>query len=132
MSFAKMTRKEKRISLFVLLLLCISLGFAFLTQQLNINGIAQINKITWGIIWDNVEVEENSIKGTQVITPATIANSQKSLVEYSISLKEPGEYYEFTVDAKNEGSLDAMIDVFSNKVYESNGTTERQLPTYLT
>ena len=36
------------------------------------------------------------------------------------------------MDAKNEGTIDGMINVVSNKTYESNGTTEKALPEYLT
>ena len=128
----RLTKTEKRTILFLTLLLMITVGYALLSQTLDINGTTNIKKTTWSIIWDNVEVNENSVKGDAVTTAASITNTEKTLVEYSISLSEPGEFYEFTVDAKNEGTIDGMVNVVSNKVYESNGTTEKTLPEYLT
>ena len=125
-------KKNNKIVAFLLLLLTITVGYALLSQQLDINGTSKIKKTTWSIIWDNVEVNTNSVKGESVTQAAQITNTEKTLVEYSITLSEPGEFYEFTVDAKNEGTIDGMINTVSNKVYESNGTTERQLPAYLT
>ena len=128
----RLTKTEKRTVLFLTLLLVITVGYALLSQTLDINGTTNIKKTTWSIIWDNVVVKDGSVSGDAVTTAASITNTEKTLVEYSISLSEPGEFYEFTVDAKNEGTIDGMVNVVSNKVYESNGTTEKQLPAYLT
>ena len=128
----KTTKKERRIIGFLALLLALTVGYALLSQTLDINGTTNIKSSNWSIIWDNVVVNENSVKGDSVTTAAQITNTEKTLVEYSISLSEPGEFYEFTVDAKNEGTIDGMVNVVSNKVYESNGTTEKTLPEYLT
>ena len=128
----RLTKKETRVMAFLLLLLVITVGYALLSQQLDINGTSKIKKTTWSIIWDNVQVNSNSVSGTSVTQAAQITNTEKTLVEYSITLSEPGEFYEFTVDAKNEGTIDGMVNVVSNKVYESNGTTEKTLPAYLT
>ena len=125
-------KKNNKIVSFLLLLLVITVGYALLSQQLDINGTSKIKKTTWSIIWDNVVVNSNSVKGESVTQAAQITNTEKTLVEYSITLSEPGEFYEFTVDAKNEGTIDGMVNVVSNKVYESNGTTEKTLPEYLT
>ena len=128
----RLTKTEQRTILFLTLLLVITVGYALLSQTLDINGTTNIKKTTWSIIWDNVVVKDGSVSGDAVTTAASITNTEKTLVEYSISLSEPGEFYEFTVDAKNEGTIDAMVNVVSNKVYESNGTTEKTLPEYLT
>ena len=128
----RLTKKETRIMAFLLLLLVITVGYALLSQQLDINGTSKIKKAGWSIIWDNVVVNTNSVKGESVTQAAQITNTEKTLVEYSVTLSEPGKFYEFTVDAKNEGTIDGMVNVVSNKVYESNGTTEKTLPEYLT
>ena len=125
------TSKKVKVTIFLLLVLSITIAYAALSSNLNINGSTSLNNATWSIIWDNVEVSTGSVKDTSVVQAAQITNTQKTLVEYSIILSKPGDYYEFTVDAKNEGSIDAMVDVISNKTYESNGTTEKPLPSYL-
>ncbi len=123
-------KKKNSIILLVLLLLGISLGYSLLSSNLNISGTTGLSNNTWNIHWSNLAVTNGSVTGTQVTTPATIKTGNTE-VEYSITLSTPGDFYEFTVDAVNEGSIDAMIESFSNKTYESNGTTEKTLPTYL-
>ena len=117
-------KKKIKISILVLLILLVTIGYAVLQSTLSINGTSTINNATWNIHWDNLNVTNGSITGTKVITPAYIKPGDTE-VSYSIVLSTPGEYYEFTVDAVNSGSIDAMIGSFSNKVYEANGTTER-------
>ena len=128
----KKKRSNKNYLLFISLILLITIGFALLTQDLFISGSSQLKDSKWNIHWDNVVVNENSVSGSAVTQAASITNTEKTLVEYSVSLSEPGEFYEFTVDAKNEGTIDGMVNVVSNKVYESNGTAEKTLPEYLT
>ena len=115
----------------LLIIACISLGYAALTSNLTINGTSGINNASWDVHWNNVQISNGSVTGTNVTTAAHILTGNTE-VEYSITLGTPGDFYEFTVDAVNAGSIDAMIGSFSNKVYQSNGTTERTLPEYLT
>ncbi len=113
--------------LLLLLILCISVGYAVLQSDLTINGTAGINNPTWDIHWENVSVTAGSVTGTNVTTPATI-DSSKTTVNYNIKLPKPGDFYEFTVDAVNDGTIDAMIDTIDSKL---NGTTITSLPSYL-
>ena len=64
--------------------------------------------MNWRIIFDNIIVKSGSVRA---ITDAHILSS-KTEIGYEIVLKEPGEYYNFSVDIRNEGNIDA-------KVYES-------------
>ena len=123
------TKKRTKIIL-ILLILCISIGYAALQSNLTITGTAGISNPTWDIHWANLAVTNGSVTGTNVTTAAHILTGNTE-VEYAITLAKPGDFYEFTVDAVNEGTIDAMIQSFSNKAYESNGTTERSIPTYL-
>jgi len=115
----------------LLIIACISLGYGALTSNLTIIGTSNINNASWDVHWNNVQITNGSVTGTNVTTAAHILTGNTE-VEYSITLGTPGDFYEFTVDAVNAGSIDAMIGTFSNKVYQSNGTTERTLPDYLT
>ena len=52
---------------------------------------------------------------------------------YTINFTKPGDYFEFTTDIVNEGTIDAMVDVVSNNAYaNASSTTPITLPTYLT
>ncbi len=126
----KSNKMRNSIMILVLLLFGVSLGYSLLSSNLNISGTTGLSNNTWNIHWSNLSVTNGSVTGTQVTTPATIKTGNTE-VEYSITLSTPGDFYEFTVDAVNEGSIDAMIESFSNKTYESNGTTEKNLPSYL-
>ena len=122
-------KKTKRRAkyLLLLLILCISVGYAILQSNLTINGTAHMNNPTWDIHWNNVQITSGSVTGTNVTLPATI-DSAKTTVSYSIKLPKPGDFYEFTVDAVNEGTIDGMIDTISSKM---NGTEISTLPAYL-
>ena len=96
------------ITIAIITILLIGLGYAFLTSNLNIIGNTNINKNTWGVEFENINVTEGSVEAS---TPQI---SNKTTVNYTVTLDKPGDYYEFTVDASNKGSIDAMIDSVSN------------------
>ena len=101
-------KKRNRIFLLLILLLGITVGFALLSTTLRINGTAGIGKSSWNIYWDNVD-NEDGVSATKPTITADENNVPKSLVTWNVTFNEPGEYFEFTVDAVNAGSLDAEI-----------------------
>ena len=114
----------------IVLLLCMSIGYSYLLTTLNIEGTSNIKANTWDVHWENVQISGGNIPMSQVIIPPHIL-SDTTKVESSIVLKNPGEYGEYTVDAKNAGSLDAMVSIIETKFYEENGVTQISLPNYL-
>ena len=120
-----MKKSKKRLNylLVIVLLLLVSIGYAILSTNLNILGSSQISAPTWDIHWENVSVKSGSVTAT---TPTIDTN--KTTVNYSVTLTIPGEYYEFTVDAVNAGSIDGMVSVVSNKL---NNVEISTLPNYL-
>lgn len=101
----KRNKKRNRVLFLLILLLGISIGYALLSTQLKINGIANIKKNTWNIYWDNIANEQG-------VTPSTetkIPQDDNTLVEWSVNFDKPGDYYEFEVDAVNAGTIDAEI-----------------------
>ena len=124
----KRYKKNPTVYLLITLLLGITLGYAYLNTELNINGTTNITSANWSIYWDNIVFGSNNV--TDVTTPATISQGLTE-VTFNVNFKEPGDTYEFTVDAVNDGSIDAMISTFSKGVYAANGTTPKTLPDYL-
>ena len=124
-----MRRKNKKKSILLVLLMLIagiSMGYAILNTTLNINGTSKIKDAKWNIYWDNPQVTTGS-----VTTTAPIIDSLKTTATFDITLNNPKDYYEFTIDAVNAGTIDAMIKVngVNNKVYsDSTRTTETTLP----
>ena len=124
-------RRNKKINLiliFVALLSVIGLGFALLSTTLSINGTTNVSSASRNIYWDNIVLGSNNV--TDITTPATISTG-KTEVSFNVNFKEPGDTYEFTVDAINDGLIDRMVNVVTNGVYAANGTTPKTLPAYL-
>ena len=95
----------------IIMILVISIGYAIISTNLNILGSSQINAPTWDIHWENVSVKTGSVSASN----PTI-DTAKTTVNYSVTLTIPGEYFEFTVDAVNAGTIDGMVSVVSNKL----------------
>ena len=78
--------------------------YATLSTTLNINGNAEVSSASWDIHLDNVQLNSRSATtGVPSITSGTTAT-------FSTTLSKPGDFYEFTIDVVNDGSIDAMID----------------------
>lgn len=112
-----MRRKEKffskkflLIGLFILLIAGISIGYAALQTTLSINGTTKINKVGWDIHFENIQVAENSVNNGSAIINA----NDSTEVTYNVTLSEPGEFYEFSVDIKNAGTLPAKLESITN------------------
>ena len=119
------SRKKYSLSTLFLILILIGLSivYAVLSANLTINGSSSIKNASWDIYWDNVVVSSGSVSAS---TP--VIDTNKTTVTYDITLTNPGDFYEFTVDAKNDGTIDAMIDSISFKLNNSEITS---LPSYL-
>ena len=123
-----MKNKKKNI-VFVLLLLIVglSVGYALLSTNLKINGSSKIKGSSWDIHFDNLVVNSDSVELSTGDVPATISTSTTE-VSYIVTLNKPGDFYEFTVDAVNAGSVDGMIESVTSKLNDAVITT---LPVYL-
>ena len=82
----------------------LSIAYAALGAVLAISGSSEVEASNWDIYLDNVEVKTGSVSAN---APAISGNST---LAFDIDLNLPGDFYEFTVDVVNEGTIDAMID----------------------
>lgn len=92
--------------IFVFVLIAASamtIAYATLSVTLNINGSADIVASNWDIYIDDIALTPGS-KG-DVLPSVTGGNTINFNVELDVS-----EFYEFTFNVVNEGSIDAMID----------------------
>ncbi|MBR2246799.1 MAG: hypothetical protein IKG58_03030 [Bacilli bacterium] len=89
----------------LILIVGISIGYAALSSTLNISGRTAIKKTTWDVHFATLSVTNGSV---EAITPAEI-NEAKTDVNYSVNLEKPGDYYEFTVDVVNGGTIPAKL-----------------------
>ena len=125
-------KAKNRLILLVILLLGLGVGYSLLSQDLTISGISKTKGNTWNIHFNNVQINSNSVTLSDGDSPATINASDNTLVEYTVTFNVPGDFYEFTVDVVNEGTIDGMIGEI---IYQLNGSAisnENPLPEYLT
>ena len=92
------------LSIVMVSVLTLTVVYAALSTTLNINGNTEVTAASWDIYLDNVEL--NSSSATSNVP--TISN--KTTASFSTTLSKPGDFYEFTIDVVNNGSIDAMID----------------------
>ena len=100
----KFLRNKK--SFIILTVLCMGIGFAFLSTNLTITGNTSVSGNSWNIYFTNVQVAEDSVDAT--VVPTTTGTNTTS-IDYTVTLDKPGDFYEFTVDAVNNGTINAMI-----------------------
>ena len=105
----KKRSKSFYIFLSLILLVSITLGYAFLSRTLNINGNTRIEKNSWVIYFDDVDIANDSVENEDPSKDARIVNREKTNIEFTANLSNPGDFYEFTVYTVNDGSIDAAI-----------------------
>ena len=99
-------RKTSYLLIFVIVLLSISTGYAALNSTLIIMGTSAIQKNIWDVHFENLNIKEGSVTAT---TEPTITDSNR-ISDFTFVLDKRGDFYEFTVDVVNNGSLDAMVN----------------------
>jgi hypothetical protein len=125
---------KKTIYVILLLILGISVGYAALSANLRINGTSTIKSARWSVHFgtevNDIQVKEGSVTGSNVNTPASIkSGTNNTEIEFSVNLPAPGDYYEFTANVVNDGTLDAIIggenavqlDIVAHELEEENG-----------
>ncbi len=105
----KFVNHKKRIMYFSLffMLLFISIGYAYLSAALSINGHTELSANTWNIHFENLSIASGSVNAT---TPVAIQSNTTS-INYSVELGTPGDFYEFEVDVVNAGTIGGKISL---------------------
>jgi len=82
------------------------IGYAAISQTLEIDGTTDIDRSSWNVHFANVLVSDGSVAAdTPTITDSTS-------VSFSVNLDNPGDFYEFKVDVKNDGTMNSKIDSY--------------------
>lgn len=126
----KENKRTKYYIIVLLLVLVMGIGYAAIQSTLNINGTAMIKISGWNVHFENLHVTDGSvaINTTAGDVAAAIEDTNKTSVDYVVTLEKPGDFYEFTVEAVNGGTMDAKI---SSVVSKMNNAVITTLPTYL-
>ena len=117
-----MNKSTLKLSVLVLsvLLIVMSVGYAAYSVVLNITGTSTISASTWDVHFENIGAGTAST-GFTMATPTTAPtiSADKHDVTFAVTLNV-GEEYQFTVDAKNAGTIEAYLDTYNVVV---DGTT---------
>ena len=98
-------KKKLLLSILLILILAIGIGYAYLTSNLSISGNTSVSTNSWNIHFENIQVKDGSVTAT---SGPTLSNNNTSIT-YTTNLNRPKEYYEFTVDVKNDGTLPGKV-----------------------
>lgn len=105
--------KRRRLQTYVYVALAIfvfgmGIGYAALSETLTIDGTTDIDEASWNVHFDNVQIVSGSVAAT---TEPTITDNTS--IGFGVTLENPGDFYEFTVDVVNEGTLDAKVNAIT-------------------
>ena len=110
MKIKRMRYKRKKVffALFLFLLIVgIGVGYALITTKLSIEGVANVKEARWDIHFDNFE----AISGSVTPTAEPVVNNDT--ITFSAKVDEPGNFYGFTFDIVNAGTINAELADFS-------------------
>ena len=112
-----MNKKRSKLSLIVILLiLFISIGYAFLSTVLNINTSLVLSKVSFSIHFDNVVSLSNN--DTDI---AQISNEAMNEITISATLNDLGDSFKFTTDIVNDSKVPGQL-----KTIDLTGLTDIQ------
>lgn len=128
------SKKRNIILSIVIILLLVTIGYATLSTNLTINGSSKLLNSTWNVHFENLHVTDGSVEvdeNDNTLHAASIDTNDNTKVSFAIELDKPGSFYEFTVDVKNDGSIDAMIDSFDTTIKINGIDKTNDLPNWL-
>ena len=101
----KKEKKEKKVVMLLLIgVIFMTVGFAGYSGVLDITGTVNVKSNKWSIGYDLESYEEAT--GSAIATEKNITESE---YDFTTSLSKPGDFYEATLDIKNEGTFAAKI-----------------------
>lgn len=92
------------IAVLLVAIVVMSIGYAALTQKLQINGTAEITS-TWDVKITGIEVKDK----TGAAVEATPATSNGTTATFDVEFTSPGDSITYDVTVTNSGSLDATL-----------------------
>ena len=97
----------------IVAVLGISVGFAAMSQTLNVTGQAKVQPANWDVEFTNAVFSDNGTNATA--TTDSTSNPQKPTLNattfsnYEIVLKQPGDKGTYTLTVSNLGDIDAEL-----------------------
>ena len=95
----------------VLSVIGISVGFAAMSTQLNINGTANVVPASWKVKFNNLS--SATVSGDAEVVQAPTIESDTHIGNYEVKLTKPGDSVEYTFDVVNDGTIDAELSTYT-------------------
>ena len=126
-----MNNKKTIYGIIFILICLVGIGYAALVSNITITGTAAIKSASFDVHFENITLTNGSVEinTTAGDSAATIEPTNRTRIDYSVTLEEPGDFYEFTVKVVNAGSMDAMVNTVTSKM--NNVVINNNLPNYL-
>lgn len=86
--------------------IAMSVGFANFSSNLTINGTTKVESSSWNVSFQEDSYQETS--GSVTVSEPNRSISATSMT-YNVTLAEPGDFYEFTINVQNSGTFDAQL-----------------------
>ena len=128
-----MYRRKKKMNLIILLLILavsLGIGYALISTNLTINGVGKFNNQSWNVHFEDLTYNPGNITLSQGDAPASINQTTMTDITFTVTLQEPGDFYEFEVAAVNNGTMDAMVGLVTNSLNGNPISSTNQLPAY--
>ena len=126
-----MNNKKTIYGIIFILICLVGIGYAAIVSNLTITGTAKIKTNSFDVHFENITVTNGSVEiNTGVGDSAPVIEpTNRTRIDYSVTLEEPGDFYEFTVKVVNGGTIDAMVNTVTSMM--NNAVINNNLPNYL-
>lgn len=107
-------RKFRNVLLIVLCVtvFCMSVGFAYMSQLLTINGTLNVTKPTWDIHFASITPSTPAAGNHAVDNSHALSNSDHTAT-FDLTMTAPGDTLTYTLVITNAGTLDAKVNAIT-------------------
>ena len=126
-----MNNKKTIYGIIFVLICLVGIGYAALVSNITITGTAAIKSASFDVHFENITLTNGSVEinTTSGDSAATIEPTNRTRIDYSVTLEKPGDFYEFTDKVVNGGTVDAMVNTVTSMM--NNSVINNNLPNYL-
>lgn len=108
------------IAILFVIVLCLTIAYASLSQTLSISGTAEVDGGTWDVHFEDISKSEHG-------ATVTYEMGQTSISNMSIVFSKPGDYVDLTITVINNGTIPAklvdVVDKGTTLTFEGSGAT---------
>ena len=124
-------KKKNYLMLLLLLVVTLGIGYALISTNLTINGVGKFNNQSWDIHFEDLTLNPGNVELSQDDVAASINQTTMTDISFTVTLQEPGDFYEFEVAVVNAGTIDAMVGFITNNLNNNPISSTNQVPTYI-